>query len=177
MFGRVLVIAILVMTITPVSAQFGNIPGAPPSRPEFGLPPWPPPAKCVALKGILSDMRERSQAISAANERKAGMKVICELFHNFLSAATNAVKALEADGPSCGAPPQVKQQLHENQAAEQKLARQVCNLAAREPADAGPPLRWGPDLRREFDDPSWRLHPTPTFEGPRPFRMSPQRGL
>jgi hypothetical protein len=177
MIGRALLIAILVMTINQAGAQFGGMPGTP-RYPEFGLPPWPPPAQGVALKGILSDLQERGQAIGAAYERKANAKVTCQLFRNFLAASTKAVKTLDADGAACGAPPQVQQRLRDTQVTAQKIGQQVCDAAARRPADVVPTLRgWAPeDGRRELDDPTWRLHPTPAFEGPRPFRMSPERG-
>lgn len=133
-----LAVAIVAASIHQAGAQFGGMPGMP-GGPGFGAP-QAPPAKCVALKGLLDDLQKRGQAIGQANERKANVKVACQLFRNFLSAATKVVKALDTDGPGCGAPPTVKQQIRENQAVAQKIGQQVCEVAARGPAAAGPTL-------------------------------------
>jgi hypothetical protein len=131
-------VAIVAASIHQAGAQFGGMPGMP-GGPGFGAP-QAPPAKCMALKGMLEDLQKRGQAIGAANDRKADVKVACQLFRNFLSAATKTVKALDTDGPACGAPPNVKQQIRENQVVAQKVGAQVCDAAARGPAAAGPSL-------------------------------------
>jgi hypothetical protein len=166
MLGRALVIVIAGLTFNPASAQIGGVPWMT-VGPGFGPPPAPP-AKCLALKDMLEDLQKRGRAIGAANERKANVKVACQLFRKYLTAAAEAAKALETDGAACGAPPRVQQQVRGNQAVAQRIGKDVCALALR-----GRPLD-EPGL--EFDDPSWRLHPAPAFDGPKPFRMSPERG-
>ena len=50
------------------------------------------------------------------------------------------LKMLEADGPACGAGPQVVQQVRGGHAKAQQIGKQVCDAAARGPAQAGPTL-------------------------------------
>jgi hypothetical protein len=135
-----LAVAIVVATAHYAGAQFGGMPGMPggPGGPGFGGSPSAPPARCVALKAQLDELQKRGQAIGAANERKANVKVACQLFRNFIAAANKAVKILDADGAACGAPAQVKQQVRETQVNAQKIGQQVCDAAARGPAAAGP---------------------------------------
>jgi hypothetical protein len=181
MIGWALLIVIAVLTLNPARAQIDGMPWMPPPGPG-GPTVWPPavpPAMCATLRGLLNDLHERGQAIGAANERKANTDVACQLFRGYLTAAAKAVRAFEIDGPSCGVPTQAQQQIRENQAIAQKIGQQVCDVAGRRPATVIPTWRWWSpeDGWREFDDPSWRLHPTPAFEGPKPFEMSPRRGL
>ena len=44
------------------------------------------------------------------------------------------------DGPSCGVPPQVIQQVRGSHAKAQQIGKQVCDAAARGPRTAGPTL-------------------------------------
>jgi hypothetical protein len=133
-----LVLALVGATLHGAGAQFGGMPGTP-GGPGFGAPQAPPP-QCVALKGLMDDLQKHGMAIQAANERKADVKTACRLFNNFVAGAAKAVKALTVDGPGCGAPPNVAQQVREGQANAQKIGKQVCDAAARGPAPAGPTL-------------------------------------
>jgi hypothetical protein len=169
MIGRALLIVIAGLTFNSASAQTDSIPWRP-VGPGFGVPSPAPSAPCAALKEILSDLQGRGQAIGAANERKASVQVACQLFREYMAAAAKAAKALETDGPSCGAPTQVGRQVRENEAAAQRIGEDICALAKR-----GGRSLYGPG--REFDGPSWRYYPTPTFDRPKPFEMSPRRGL
>jgi hypothetical protein len=134
-----LAVAIVAATAQYAGAQFGGMPGMP-GGPGFGGQPSAPPARCVALKTQLDDLQTRGQAIGAANERKASVKVACQLFRNFIAAAAKAVKTLDTDGEACGAPPQVKKQVRDTHVNAQKIGKQVCDAAARGPAAAGPTL-------------------------------------
>ncbi len=134
-----LVLAIVGTTLHHAGAQFGGMPGMPGS-PGFGGPPAAPPPQCVALKELVDSLEKHGKGIQAANERQADVKTACQLFRNFVAGFGKAIKALAADGPACGAPPQLVQQVRDGQAHVQKIAAKVCEAAARGPAPTGPTL-------------------------------------
>jgi hypothetical protein len=70
---------------------------------------------------------------------KANVKVACQPFRNYLATEAKFIKALETNGASCGAPPQVVQQVRGSHAKAQQLGKQVCDAAARG-VTAGPTL-------------------------------------
>ena len=57
------------------------------------------------------------------------MKVACGLFRRYLVAEAKMIKMLEADGASCGAGPQVVQQVRGSHAKAQQIGKQVCDAA------------------------------------------------
>jgi hypothetical protein len=139
-----LAVGIVVATIPYAGAQFGGMPGMPggggvPGA-GFGGPPQGPPPKCAALLAIRDELQKLGQAISAANDKKADVKVACGLFRKYISTEAKMIKMLEADGPGCGAGPQVLQQVRGSHATAQKVGKQVCEAAARGPAPSGPTL-------------------------------------
>jgi hypothetical protein len=144
MIGRVLLaIAIVGTTIPYAGAQFGGMPGMPGSGPPgggFGGPPQGPPPKCQALLSIRDELQKHGEAISNANQKKADVKVACNLFKRYIATEAKMIKLLEADGASCGAPPQVLQQVRGSHAKAQQIGKQVCDAAVRGPAQAGPTL-------------------------------------
>ena len=139
-----LAIAIVGGTIPQAGAQFGGMPGLPgsPGGPGagFGARPSGPPPKCQALLNIRDELHKHGEAISSANQKKADVKVACGLFRRYLATEAKMLKMLEVDGPSCGAPAQVLQQVRGQHAKAQKIGKQVCDAAARGPAQAGPTL-------------------------------------
>jgi hypothetical protein len=138
--GRALLaIGIVVATIPHAGAQFGGMPGMP-GGPGFGGPPSGPPPKCQALLNIREELQKHGEAISAANQKKADVKVACGLFKRYIATEARMLKMLEVDGPSCGAPAQVLQQVRGSHAKAQQIGKQVCDAAARGPAQAGPTL-------------------------------------
>ena len=140
-----LAIAIVGGTIPYAGAQFGGMPGMPGSGGPspgagFGGPPSGPPPKCQALLNIREELQKHGQSIQAANEKKADVKVACSLFRRYIATEAKMIKMLEVDGPSCGAPAQVLQQVRGSHAKAQQIGKQVCDAAARGPAQAGPTL-------------------------------------
>jgi len=138
-----LAIVIVGATIPYAGAQFGGMPGLPGSGPPgggFGGPPQGPPPKCQALLAIRDEVQKHGNAISAANEKRADVKVACGLFKRYLASEAKMIKMLETDGPGCGAPPSVVQQVRSGHARAQQVGKQVCDAAERGPAQAGPTL-------------------------------------
>jgi hypothetical protein len=144
--GRaLLVIAIVGATLHHAAAQFGGMPGLPSGPPGspgagFGGSPQGPPPKCQALLAIRDELQKHAQAISTANDKRADVRVACGLFRKYLSSEAKMIKMLEADGPSCGASAHVLQQVRGSHAKAQQIGKQVCDAAARGPAQAGPTL-------------------------------------
>jgi hypothetical protein len=137
-----LAVAIVGTTLHHAGAQFGGMPGMPggPGAGGFGGPPSAPPAKCQALLTIRDELQKHGEAIGQANDKKSDVKIACRLFKNYLATEAKMLKMLEADGPSCGVPPSVNQQVRGSHAKAQQIGKQVCDAAARGPAPAGPTL-------------------------------------
>ena len=138
-----LAIGIVVGTMPYAGAQFGGMPGMPGAGPPgagFGGPPQGPPPKCQALLNVRDELQKHGMAISAANDKRADVKVACSLFRRYLATEAKMIKMLEADGPGCGAGPQVLQQVRGGHVKSQQIGKQVCDAAARGPAQAGPTL-------------------------------------
>ena len=137
-----LAVAIVGVSLQHAGAQFGGMPGMPggPGGGGFGGPPAAPPQHCQELLTYREELQKRGQAIEAANQKKANVKVACQLFKNYIATEAKMLKAIVTNGPSCGVPPQVAQQVKESHARVQKIASQVCEAAARGPAPAGPTL-------------------------------------
>jgi hypothetical protein len=139
-----LAIAIVGVTIPYAGAQFGGMPGMPGSGGGpgggFGGAPSGPPPKCQALLAIRDELQKHGEAISTANQKKADVKVACGLFRKYIATEAKMIKMLEVDGPSCGAPASVMQQVRGSHAKAQQIGKQVCDAAARGPAQAGPTL-------------------------------------
>ena len=131
--------AIVGLTFHNAGAQFGGMPGMPGSG-GFGGPPQAPPPQCQELLSIRNSLQKHGQAIEAANERKADVKLACRLFRNYLATEARMIKALDTNGPSCGVPPQINQQVRQSHATAQKIGKQVCDAAARGPAQTAPSL-------------------------------------
>jgi hypothetical protein len=138
-----LAVGIVVATIPYAGAQFGGMPGLPGSGSPgggFGGAPQGPPPKCQALLSIRDELQKHGMAISTANEKKADVKVACDLFKRYIATEAKMIKMLEVDGPGCGAPAQVLQQVRGSHAKAQQIGKQVCDAAVRGPAPSGPTL-------------------------------------
>jgi hypothetical protein len=147
--GRaLLVIAIVIAATLDAGAQSGDTPGLPGDAPS-GSPQGPPP-KCQALLAIRDELQKHGQAISAANQKKADVRVACKLFRAYIATEAKMLRMLEADGASCGAPAQVIQRVRDSHAKAQQIGLQVCDAAHPRP---------------RFDD--------RRFDGPEPLRIDP----
>jgi hypothetical protein len=166
MMGRALLaIAIAGMTLHHASAQFGDMPGLPGNGSPgsgFGMPQQESPLQCRALLAVRDELQKHGQAIEAANHKRADVKVACGLFRKYIATEAKMIKMLEADGASCGAPPQVIQQVRNSHAKAQQTAKQVCDAARQRPA---PPM---------MDDMLMPPKPMPRPE-PWPTRLSERR--
>jgi hypothetical protein len=153
---------VIMLVSAPVTAgaQFGGIPGSP-GMPGagFGSPPAGPPPKCQALLATRDELQKHSEAIAAANQKRADVKVACRLFRRYLATEAKMIKMLETDGASCGAPLQVLEQVRSSHAKTQRLGKQVCDAAARGPLPGGPTLydALGEDLRKPDNEDSCSL--------------------
>jgi hypothetical protein len=138
-----LAVAIVGTTLHQAGAQFGGMPGMPGGpgmSGGFGGPPSGPPPKCQALLSVRDELQKHGEAIASANQKKADVKVACGLFRKYIATEAKMLKMLETDGPSCGAPASVLQQVRGSHAKAQQIGKQVCDAAARGPAPAGPTL-------------------------------------
>lgn len=141
-----LAVAIVGTTLHHAGAQFGGMPGMPGSGGPGGgfsgpsAAPSAPPPQCQALLAIREELQKHGQAIEAANSKKADVKVACRLFRNYIATEAKMLKALDTNGPSCGVPKEINQQVRASHAKAQQIGKQVCDAAARGPAAAGPTL-------------------------------------
>jgi hypothetical protein len=157
-----LLVVMLVSAPFAAGAQFGDMPGMPGGPPggwDFNRPPAGPPPKCQALLATRDELQKHGEAIAAANQKRADVKVACRLFRNYLATEAKMLQMLEADGASCGAPPQVLQQVRSSHARARQIGMQVCDAAARGPSRAGPTLydALGEDVRKPDNEDSCSL--------------------
>ena len=102
-----------------------------------------------AACNIRDELQKHGQAIGAANQKKADVKVACGLFRRYLATEAKMIEMLEADGASCGAPAQVIQQVRNSHAKARQIRKQVCDAAQRGPYQYdAPPI--DDDKRRPF---------------------------
>lgn len=166
---RVLMAAAMVTAaLQGAGAQFGGMPGMPGSGGGLGPPQQRPqqrPAQCQALLTIRDELQKRGAAIEAANQKRADVKVACGLFRNYVATEAKMLKMLIEDGPSCGVPGEIVQQVKGNHAKAVQTAQQVCDAAGRRRHDVPP----GPD-----DDElrPFKLHPDPRPEPGRRYETS-----
>jgi hypothetical protein len=134
--------AVVGLTFQNAGAQFGGMPGMPGSGGGgggFGAPQAPPP-QCQELLAVRETLQKHGQAIEAANKKKADVKTACRLFRNYIATEAKMLRLLDTNGPTCGVPPQINQQVRTGHAMAQKIGKQVCDAAARGPAPTGPSL-------------------------------------
>jgi len=166
--GRaLLVIAIVATTLHHAGAQFGGMPGMPGGPPGEGFrnAPHTPPAQCQELLTMRDELLKHSAAIEAANQKKADVKAACQLFRTYIATEAKMLKLLDANGPSCGVPEQVNQQVRGSHAKAQQVGKQVCDAAARRPFRHDPPLFFDDDELTPFRlNPDRRPEPWPKRE-------------
>jgi len=137
-----LVAALITIPVQPTFAQFGGMPGMPgsPGAGGFGAPPTAPPPGCQQLLTLRDETQKNAAAIRAAGERKAAAPEVCKLFRTFIASETRMIKAMDENGPRCGVPADIPAQMKAGHAQAQKVAKQVCDVAAQGPRPAGPSL-------------------------------------
>ena len=137
-----LVAALIAMPVQPTFGQFGGMPGMPgsPGVGGFGAPPAAPPAECQQLLGLRDEAQKHAAAIRTAGQRKAQPPEVCKLFRTFIASETRMIKAITEHGPRCGVPADVPSQMKAGHAQAEKVAKQVCDVAAQGPRPTGPSL-------------------------------------
>jgi hypothetical protein len=118
-------------------AQFGGMPGMPgspgtpgaPGGGGFGAPRSPPPA-CQELLTLRDEVQKKANAIQSASKRHAPPATACKLFRTFLSSESKMIKAVDRNGPQCGVPANVPTEMKKGHAHAEKIAKQVCDMAA-----------------------------------------------
>jgi hypothetical protein len=156
-FYRVLVLAagLAISLAAPAAAQFGPMPGMPgtsgypgmpggmPGMPGMGQPsaqpPAPPPA-CQRLMALRDETQKSGLAVQAAGKRKATAVEACKLFNNFVAAQSKFVRGLEDGKAQCGVPDEVIKHTKAEFEQVQQVRKQVCEVAAAGPQNAGPSL-------------------------------------
>jgi hypothetical protein len=123
-----LVIAIVGLAIRDAVAQFGGMPGSGPPEGPLG-PPQAPPAQCQQLLALREELQKHGAAISAANDKKADVRIACGLFRTYLATEAKMLKLLDSSGPSCGVPKEVNQRVRDTHAKAQQIGKQVCDAA------------------------------------------------
>jgi hypothetical protein len=131
-------VALLIAVPSAVQAQFGGMPGMPGS-PGFGAPSTPPPA-CQELISLQKDAQKHANAIQNASKRKAPPGEACKLFRSFLSVESKMIRAFERNGPQCGVPSNMPQEMKKGHVQAEKIAKQVCDVAAQASRPATPSL-------------------------------------
>lgn len=128
--------AALPLAMMPASAQQA----APAAAPQAQAPApqaqgGPPPAdqQPPCLKEFMSlrdATAKRAAAIQAASKRKASPQEACGLFKEMVTSEAKFVKFAKDQGPWCGIPQQIVDQLGKNHEQTLKIRTQVCKVAA-----------------------------------------------
>ena len=142
-----LALALAVMPLWPAAAQFGDMPGMPPSPGmspgmpggAFSAPQAPPPA-CQQLLSNRDEVAKHGQALQAAGQKKAPPDEICKLFKTFLAVEGKMLKGLEEHSATCGVPAEVIKQVKAGHTKASQMGKQICDVAAQGPRQAGPTL-------------------------------------
>jgi len=135
-------LALVVLPLEAVQAQFGGMPGMPGAQggPGFGPPPQQPPAVCQQLLVMRDETAKHAQAIKAASEKKKKPTPdeACKLFKIFLGSEAKMIKSLEQQSATCGVPAETIKQVKAQHTQASATGKQVCDAAARGPQQAGP---------------------------------------
>jgi hypothetical protein len=140
-----LTVAALPLTLPPASAQQAAPAPAPqaqaPAPQAQGGPP-PPGQEPPCLKEFMSlrdATAKKAAAIQAASKRKAPPQEACNLFKDMVTSEAKFVKFAKDQGPWCGIPQQIVDQLGKNHEQTVKIRTQVCKVAAQGGGGGGRP--------------------------------------
>ena len=140
-------LALALWPLAPAMAQFGGVPGMPgspgmgpgPGSP-FGAAPQAPPAQCQQLLTYRDETQKHGQALQAAGKKKLPPDEVCKLFKAFLGAESKMIKGLEDNSSTCGVPAEVIKNVKASHDKAAQMGKQVCEMAAQGPRQAGPSL-------------------------------------
>lgn len=116
----------------------GGFASAPPQGPQGG-----PPADCMKdFIPLRDDTEKRGKEIKSASEHHATPDVACKLIGGFSQAELKMIRYVEKNGPRCGIPPQVSDQLRSGHKNTEVMLQKVCDAAkqAQTRGPAGPTL-------------------------------------
>jgi len=162
---RLLVLAAVLATsfAGPAAAQFGGMPGMGdptgmpgmpggypggmpgyPGMPGYGAPqpsqPAAPPPACQKLMSLRDETQKTGLAVQAAGKKKASPAEACKLFNVFAAAESKFARGLEEGKAQCGVPDEVIKRTKAELEQISQIRKQVCELAAQGPQNAGPSL-------------------------------------
>jgi hypothetical protein len=100
-----------------------------------GFSPMPqqqagPPGDCMRdFIPLRDDTEKRGKEIKAASERHATPDVACKLIGGYSQAEIKMMKYVEKNGPRCGIPAQVSDQLKNSHKSTEVMLQKVCDAA------------------------------------------------
>ena len=124
---RILALAIVLATASTYSAkaEFGGTPGTE----GFGGPPAEPAPVCRQLIVLRYETLKNGAAIGAADQRKAELAEMCEIFKVFLASEGKFIAGMTENSATCGVPPEVIKQYQEGHGKADRVGKQVCEAA------------------------------------------------
>jgi hypothetical protein len=140
-----LALTLVAVPLGAASAQFGGMPGMPgspgmPGGGGFSAAPQQPPAACQQLLTLRDETQKHAMAIQAAGQRqkKPSPDEACKLFKAYLGSEAKMIKALETNAQICGVPADMIKQVKAQHGQASQTGKQICDVAARGPMQAGP---------------------------------------
>jgi hypothetical protein len=124
----------------------GVFPALPPGQPPVSV--FPQPAqndqdRCE-IPQLLQDAIARVGQIKAANARKAGIREVCELYRDYVSAEAKLVSYAEKRRAACSVSLEFMKKLKANQKTSNEAMESICRAASRELPGDRPLLRENP---------------------------------
>ena len=123
--------------MSPAPGMSPGMPGMPGGA--FSAPQAPPPA-CQELLSNRDEVTKHGKALQAAGQKKVPPEELCKLFKVFLSVEDKMLKGLEEHSATCGVPAEVLKQVKAGHSKASQMGKQVCDVAAQGPRQAGPTL-------------------------------------
>lgn len=142
-----LTVAALPVAMMPAAAQQA----AP--QAQGGPPPGQEPPCIKEFMSLRDATAKRAAAIQAASKRKAPPQEACNLFKDMVASEAKFVKYAKDQGPWCGIPQQIVDQLGKNHEQTLKIRAQVCKVAA-QGGGMGAPRPSGPTLSDALSAPT-----------------------
>lgn len=136
--------AVLPLAMTTAAAQQAAPAAAPQAQApapqaQGGPPPGQEPPCIKEFMALRDATAKRAAAIQAASKRKAPPQEACNLFKEMVASEAKFVKFAKDQGPWCGIPQQVVDQLGKNHEQTVRIRTQVCKVAAQGGGGGGRP--------------------------------------